>query len=171
MAYTGMRPSELYALAWSDLDPAGRVIHQRRSVGKLEDVNAPETGVARDIAMTPGMVAILEAHREALTTEHHRGLKSGLVFPSVNGEHRTSAALFKALRIAGSAAGIPVKVGPKTLRKAFCTLAALSGQDRQAIRANVGHCDEQMTERYAWVSVTERRAAVEGLEALTGQGL
>ncbi len=169
MAYTGMRPSELYALTWGDIDLTEKVIHQTRSVGKLQDVNDPKTGSARDIALTDRMVALLHAHRQTLLREQHRGLHSGLVFPSVSGEHRLASALFKTLRLAGAVAKLPVKVGPKTLRKTFITLAALQGSDRLAIRSNVGHCSEEMTERYAWVSPDEKRKVVEGIEQMTGQ--
>ena len=168
LAFTGMRPSELYALTWEDVDFEARKITQRRSVSRLRVVNEPKTGAGRDIALTEQMTTVLEGHRQRLVREEHPGLEAGIVFPSVKGGYRTNAALRKTLRLCTGVAGIPIKVGPKTLRKTWITLAALAGHDRLAIRSNVGHSSEELTERYAWVSIDEKRRVVEGIEALTG---
>ncbi len=167
LAYTGMRPSELYALHWEDVDFTARKITQRRSVSRLRVVNEPKTGACRDIAITEQMAGVLSGHRRRLMRDQHPGLEAGIVFPNVNGGYRTNAALRKTLRLCTGAAGIPIKVGPKTLRKTWITLAALAGHDRLAIRSNVGHSSEELTERYAWVSIDEKRTVVEGIEALT----
>ncbi len=168
LAHTGMRPSELYGLQWDDVDFVEGVIAIRRSVDALREVeNAPKTGSPREVALTPRMRVVLERHRrEQLRERGTRG--SSLLFPNTQGGYRGAPALLNLLRLASRAAGLPITVGPKTLRKTFITLTALSGTDRLAIRANVGHCDEAMTERYAWVSTAEKRKVVEALEGLTG---
>lgn len=172
IAFTGMRPSELYGLKWEDIDFEAGVATIARSVDARREVeNPPKTGTPREVALTAEMKALLEAHRKQLEVDVHPGLESGLVFPSATGGYRGSAALLNLLRLARRSAGIPVTVGPKTMRKTFITLAALAGHDRLAIRANVGHCDEEMTERYAWVSNEEKLRVTNALHLLTfGKG-
>lgn len=169
MAFSGMRPSELYALRWDQVDLDAHVLRLTRSVHR-GIVSPPKTGEPREVALTAGICATLRMHEEHLRRSKHPGLSSGLVFPSRAGTHRTPSSLHKILRLSAKAAGIPIKVGPKTLRRTFITLMALSGHDRLAIRANVGHCDEAMTERYAWVSVEEKRRLVQALEGLAASG-
>ena len=170
IAFTGMRPSELYGLKWEDVDLGGGLIGINRSVDTLRRVeNPPKTGTPREVALTTEMKEMLQIHRQKQLRDQHPGLASGLIFPNAEGGYRGSSALLNLLRLAAKTAGIPVLVGPKTMRKTFITLAALSGNDRLAIRANVGHCDEEMTERYAWVSPEEKRKVVEHLQALIGR--
>lgn len=170
IAFTGMRPSELYGLKTEDVDIEGGVIHVRRSVDARHQVeNPPKTGIDREPALSLELKAVLHEHRQRLLREQHPGLKSGLLFPNEEGGFRGAPALLNLLHLAGKAAKIPVTIGPKTLRKTFITLAALAGHDRLAIRANVGHCDEDMTERYAWVSADEKRGVVEAIEQLAAK--
>jgi integrase len=51
-AYTGLRPGELYALEWTDVDFAAMRIHVRRRVynGRID---VPKSGRARTVALTP----------------------------------------------------------------------------------------------------------------------
>ena len=42
-----------------------------------------------------------------------------------------------------------------------------AGVDRIVLRSQMGHCSEEMTERYAGVSVEAKLAAVRRLENLT----
>lgn len=172
IAFTGMRPSELYGLKWADIDFDRGVANLVRSVDARRDIeNPPKTGNPREVALTAEMKALLEGHKKQLILDEHPGVEGDLVFPSATGGYRGSAALLNLLRLARRAAGIPVTVGPKTMRKTFITLAALAGHDRLAIRANVGHCDEEMTERYAWVSNEEKLRVTNALHALTfGKG-
>lgn len=107
-----------------------------------------------------------KAHRRALEAEGHPGLEAGIVFPNVKGGYRIAQSFLTTLRRAGEAVGIPVKIGPKTLRKTFITLTALSGEDRLTIRSTVGHSSEQMTETYAWVSPERKQRMVVDFESM-----
>ena len=161
MSFTGMRPSELYAVPWDCVDFSRGIIHIRWSYSKGQ-LNRTKTDDPRDAALTSRMRGLLEAQRDRLVSD---GLKTcHLVFPSNCGTYRCGSALRGALLRAATRSGIPIKVGPKTLRKTLITRAALDGHDRLAIRANVGHCDEEMTERYAWVDIEAKRQMVEALE-------
>ena len=166
MMYSAMRPSELYALVWDDVDFDEGVIHIVHSFSRGE-VNPTKTDMPREAAITKKMRELLLAHKAGLEKVGPRVRQSPLVFPNTKGTHRTSSALYKVLRQAAARAEVPIKVGPKTLRKTFITRNALDGHDRLAIRANVGHSDEEMTERYAWVGVEDKRKMVEAFEAAT----
>jgi integrase len=165
-AMSGVRPSELYGITWDDVDYAESQVRLRRSVSRQRRANPPKTGVPRQIPLTRSMVKVLQQHRALLEAEGHPGLEANLVFPNVKGGYRTAPSFLNTLRRAGDAAGLPVKIGPKTLRKTFITLTALSGQDRLTIRSTVGHSSEQMTETYAWVSPEQKQQMVNEFESL-----
>lgn len=165
-AMSGVRPSELYGITWEDVNYDEAEVRLRRSVSRQRRANPPKTGVPRRIPLTPAMIEVLKAHRAALEAEEHPGLEANLVFPNVKGGYRTAPSFLTTLRRAGDAAGLPVKIGPKTLRKTFITLTALSGQDRLTIRSTVGHSSEQMTETYAWVSPEQKQRMVSEFESM-----
>ncbi len=102
-----------------------------------------------------------------MVAEQRRGLEDGWVFPSQRGTLRTSSSLHKPLELAAHAAGIDVRVTPQVLRRTFNTLMVHAGVDRIVLRSQMGHCSEEMTERYAGVSVQAKQAAVHRLVELT----
>lgn len=163
MAFSGMRPSELYALTWAEIDFANGIIHVKWSFSDNE-VNRTKTDDPREAAMTERMRGLLLHQKQRLASKP-RLRRSVLVFPNSKGTHRYASSLYDLLNRMARQAGIDVRVGPKTLRKTFVTRAAMDGHDRLAIRANVGHSDEAMTERYAEVDIEAKRKMVEVLEA------
>jgi len=160
MAFSGMRPSEMYALRVADVDLATRSITIRRSVdlrtGEAVE-SAPKTNSERNVALSPTLAEKLQATMRDRQPDD-------LLFPGSGGGYRGRSALYKVLNLAAKAADLQVRVGPKTLRKTFITITALDGQDRLTIRSNVGHTSEEMTERYASVPASARAALVESLE-------
>lgn len=161
MAFSGMRAGELYALEWSDIDEAAGVIHVTRAVWHGH-VGTTKTDDPRDIALTKGLRALLEAHKE-----RQKPAPEGcppLVFPGLGGRFRGSASLYNKLRAAGEAAGLPLKVGPQVLRRTFNTLMMLAGTDRIVLRSQMGHSEEEMTETYTHVHAEEKRRMVERME-------
>lgn len=60
-AYTGMRPSEMYALRWSDVDFEKGFIHVRRQYrSKTKEIDDPKADSKRTIPMAPQVVAALQ---------------------------------------------------------------------------------------------------------------
>lgn len=172
MAFSGMRPGELYELRWGDIDEAAGVVHIERA-HRRGDVHGTKTDEPRDAALTDELRDAFKAQRQHLVRVQHPGLleaheKGPLVFPAATGGHRGPEALLKVLRLAGKAAGIPTKVGPQVMRRTFNTLAVLSGVDRIVLRAQLGHTEEEMTERYAGVPAEAKAEAVGRVIALTG---
>jgi integrase len=159
LAFSGMRPSELYALQWDDIDERRLVISIRRSVVRGV-VSATKTDAPREAGLHRSLRDALEVHRLRMAEAGRRVSGAGLIFPAADGGHRGTAALGKLLRLAGGAAGLPVAVGALMLRRTFNTLVALAGTDRLVLRAQLGHTTEKMTERYAGVPATAKVEAV-----------
>ena len=90
-----------------------------------------------------------------------------VVFPSRVGTLRTSSSLDAPLEKARRRAGVGFKVTAQVLRRTFNTLMLGAGVDRIVLRAQMGHCSEEMTERYSGVPVESKQAAVADLEART----
>jgi integrase len=82
------------------------------------------------------------------------------------GGYRGPESLHKPPREARRTAELERVVGPQVLRRTFNTLMLHAGVDRIVLRPQMGHCREEMTARYACVSVGAKRSAVERLEAL-----
>lgn len=162
MAYSGMRAGELYALRWDDVDEALGLIHVCRSVYRGRE-GTTKTDDPRDVALTQRLRDLLSTHRAQMLREQHPGLSTGLVFPSSQGGFRGSQALLNLLKLAGRKAGLPIRVGPQVLRRTFNTLMLEQGVDRTVLRAQMGHCSEAMTQRYAGIRPDQKQSAVAGL--------
>lgn len=82
LAYTGMRPGELFALEWGDIDEAEGCIHIRRA-HRRGRVDATKTDDPRDVALTDTLRDVLRAHRERLMQVS----EGGVALPSALVEH------------------------------------------------------------------------------------
>jgi integrase len=153
-----LRPGELYALRWSDVDARG-LVHIRRAHWHGHE-GVPKTGDPREVALADAVVDVLAMQRRQQLETQHRGLAEGLVFPSDTGTMRVPASLAKALEKARRATDIEVHVTPQVLRRTFNTLMVTAGIDRIVLRAMIGHVSETMTERYAGVPAGAKHAAV-----------
>ena len=166
LAMSGMRPGELYALRWEDLDYDGGCIHIRRAVWK-QNVGPTKTDAPRDVAMPAAIAAVLKEHRQQLLRSQHPGLDSGLVFPSLKGTHRYSSTLSKTLGLVAEIAELPLRVGPQVLRRTFNTLLLETGVNQIVLRSQMGHTTQAMTQRYAGVHIERKQEAVQTLLRLT----
>ena len=159
MVLTGMRAGEVYALRFDDIDFEKESIDVSRAVWKGEE-GTTKTEDPRIVPLHPKLAEVLQDQRRSLIRKQHRGLKSGLVFPSDTGGHRNANSLYDALELAVEAAKIDLHVTPQVLRRTFNTLMMLAGTDRIALRAIMGHTSEEMTRRYSGVGLDVKRAAV-----------
>lgn len=160
LALTGMRPGELYALQWGDINEGAGVIEIRRSVNRGR-VGTPKSGKPRMPALTPRIAKLLATRRLLAGPVE----STHLVFPARTGMHRGPAALSKPLRLAAKEAGISFRVGPQVLRRTFNTLNAQRGASGIVLRDQMGHTTEAMTIRYAGVHAGAKIAMVEAFEA------
>lgn len=167
LAYTGMRAGELYALTWEDVDLERQSLQVRRSVSMGELTETTKTHAGREVYLPQLVADQLQEHRREMIRTQHRGLASGLVFPSNTGGVRGASSLLKPLAGAAERAGIEQHVSPQVLRRTFNTLMVSQGVDRVVLRAQMGHSSEEMTRRYAGVRLESKRDAVE--QALVGR--
>lgn len=151
---TGCRRGELLALKWPDIDLKKRTLRVRES----------KSGTGRTIPLADDTCAVV------------RGLKSrwagGFVFPGYvshwgrdlrAGKTRMgNKTVDAAWRLSCAEAGIE---GLKfhDLRHTFASRLVQSGVPLYTVSKLLGHADIKTTQRYAHLSDTEMRAAVEGL--------
>jgi len=166
--YTGLRVGEIHALRWEHLNPESQVMSIQEAVW-YQHRDTTKGDAPREVAMPPAMWAVLQEHKLRLELDGHPGLSGGLVFPSDVGKPRFGSSLAKVLEAAGQAAKLPMRVTPQVLRRSFNTNMVRLGVDRLALRSQMGHTTEAMTERYAHFDPGVKVAAVTKLiEA--GQG-
>ena len=163
LAYTGMRAGELYGLRWDAVDYNGERIEIRRAVSKGELIESTKTKADRVVPLHPKLAAVLQEHRTKMLKAQHRGLATGLLFPSDRGGVRVPQSLPKVFALGMAAAKLEIKVGPQVLRRTFNTLMTLAGVDRITLRAMMGHTSEEMTERYAGIPLAAKRAALDAI--------
>lgn len=151
---TGMRVGEMYGLLWTDVDlETGTVrIHEGKTAAARR-----ETPLASDLC------ARLLEHRRQLVASQHKGVASGLVFPSKSGGVKYPAPLWRAIRLAAADAGLDWVPHTHTLRRTYNTLALRARTDRIALRAVMGHTSEDMTEHYADLGADDMRPFAEAV--------
>lgn len=159
LAYTGMRCGELYGLKWEDVDFTGQRLHVRRAVSKGR-MSTTKTGDPREVPMPEVVANALRSQLDVMIREQRAGLEEGLVFPSTTGGYRVQSSITKPLVELAEHVGIGHRVSPQVLRRTFNTLLVMEGVDRIAIRAMMGHMNEEMTERYSGVRMERKLDAV-----------
>jgi integrase len=159
LAATGVRSGELWALRWGDLDLGAQQATIRHSVQDQDSLVPTKTESPRVVPLPAGLVERLQAQRGA------RGEGAEIVFPSESGRYRTRGSLRKALTSASREAALSLVVTPQVLRRTFNTLLLSAGVDRAVLRAIMGHCSEEMTQRYAGVRMEAKQEAQAALVA------
>tara|TARA_R100000655_G_scaffold61537_4_gene99957 strand:+ start:830 stop:1930 length:1101 start_codon:yes stop_codon:yes gene_type:complete len=153
LAHTGMRPGELYALTWGDVDFEAGWIHIRRAVWR-EHVDQTKTGAERRAPLTDGLASVLRTMP--------RGLPAALLFPAGNGRHRLPQSLKTTLDRLSKRYDLP-RVTPYTFRYTFRTLMRDSGAPDEMVRAIQGHADPRMGINYYRVDMGLAAAAVSSI--------
>jgi integrase len=160
MLGTGMDRGEVVALRWENVDLTRGTVYAPRA----------KTGVARSIALTDTLRALLEECRksdpshggEVVSLEARR---EGLVFLNAHGGPVTVAGLktafVKLYRRAGVTTGSPAKV----LRHTFATRALEAGVHPSVLADLLGHTSAAIVDRYAHATDRLRREAMLALES------
>jgi integrase len=147
--YSGLRPNELRALTWSDVDLAGGQI----SVSKAWDdhtktVKAPKTAAGqRTIPIEPALAPILDALRGAPG--------ANVAWLLSEGEHRVAGPFRDHLKLAGITRArlyaddeTQEPVDFRSLRDSYATWLALAGVPDKRIQRRLGHASNSTTDRY-----------------------
>jgi len=159
MAYAGMRSGEVWALHVDDLDGCSAHVHSSVSAGVLTDTT--KTGWERHVYLPELVRDAIAAHRRWMLRTQHRGLASGLVFPSDVGTPRTSGSIRKTLAQAALDAGIEQQVTPQVLRRSFNTALVETSVDQLVILSQMGHSNSSMTRHYFDGHIEAKRDALE----------
>ncbi len=165
---SGLRPGELLALTWEDVNLEAGTLSVRHSVS--EDENGPiireetKTSGGRRLELLPVAVEALKKHRVLQSKERLRysGLwrDLGLVFPSTTGtimrrnnlHHRSYKPLLKR-------AGLP-DIRLYDLRHTFATLMFENREQLKLVSEMLGHASvKQTADTYSHVSPTMHREA------------
>ena len=164
----GLRAGEALSLCWDDFNPKRGTVQVQKTVEK--------TRRGREVAMPKVLVEDLVAWRQEMIRAQHRGLSSGLLFPSPNsGGRRAVSGLTGALKVAARGAGIEIDVHSHTLRRTANRLAMEAGVERADLRAQLGHSSEAMTDLYRGPRLDDKRAVAEAtavgwLDLVVGPG-
>lgn len=171
LAFTGMRSGELWALHVEDLDDIEeRGIHIHRSVSGGVVRSETKTGWERHAYAPQLIIDAIHEHRREMIRTQHRGLSSGLVFPSRAGTPRTGGSIRKALEAASSAAGIEQTVSPQVFRRSYNSRLVEASVDHHVVRSQMGHSSDDMTRHYFEGHLEAKQAAFERAFGRIAQG-
>jgi integrase len=146
---TGMRPGEILALRWSDVDlEAGTVqINRALSEGEFSTPKTPRS--RRRISLSPATVAALKAHRKRQLEERiaKAGLweDHGLVFPSSVGTPKSQRNLNREFKNAAKRAGLPDHFKLYDLRHTCATLLLSRNVHPKYVQELLGHASIAQT--------------------------
>jgi integrase len=176
---TGLRPGELCALRWSDLNIETGTISVQQSVQRIKGmgrvVRQPKTaGSRRPIVLDADVIALLRRHRAEQNAERLRmgplWRDQGLVFCSGVGtalEHKQRHEVFT--RICRRA-GVP-RIRPYDLRHTCASLLLAAGVHPKVVSERLGHSSVNLTlSTYSHVLPTLQQDAAETLGRLLRKG-
>jgi integrase len=153
---TGLRPGEVTALSWSDLDlSAGRVTVQKAWKGTKEHrhIGEPKTrGSIRTVGIPDHLVDLLRAHRRAQLEARMRSSQwtddgLDLVFTTKVGTPLDPANLRRLCDEVAATAGVG-GVAPYDLRHTATSLLSEAGVRYEELADLLGHVDTRMVERH-----------------------
>lgn len=152
---TGTRFGEAAALRWEDLELTVRepVVHVRRGVDRGV-VGPTKTGRARDVPLTPDLVAALRDFQHERPYVFSR-FDGGFLRPDSNG---------KQLDIICRRAGLR-HISWHALRHTFATELTAKGVPIRVVQELLGHTTIAMTSRYAHVAPSTLRESILKLAA------
>lgn len=173
MLATGMRPGELRALKWSDLDWTKGVLTIRRTMSKDAEGHVivgetTKTRKSRQNALSPAALKVLKSweteqkiRRVACADWHDEGLifdrGDGRFLPATTWQH-----LHDRVTIAANV----TRISLHGLRHTHATLELEAGTHPLIVSRRLGHAGIQTTlDRYSHVSDDLQRAAAESLDA------
>lgn len=173
---TGMRPGELLALTWSDIDLDDRMLIVRRTLTRQDDGitivgTTTKTGRSRAIALPDATVEALRTHRHhqaARQLAHRAWHDRQLVFDRGNGALVQPQTVWRAHRAITATAGVPA-CRLHDLRHLAATILLEAGVDIKTISEMLGHTSVAMTmDLYAHVSPSMQRRTAEVLSDILG---
>jgi integrase len=147
--HTGMRPGELLALRWSDVDLEVGTVQINRALSEGKFTKPKTARSRRRIKLTAGSVAALRAHRKHQLEERmaRAGLwqDHSLVFPSSVGTPKSQRNLNREFKAAAKRAGLPETVRLYDLRHTCATLLLSRNVHPKYVQELLGHASIALT--------------------------
>jgi integrase len=167
---TGMRPGELFALEWPDINLESGFLSVRRSLEEIsgktrvKDVKTPKA--RRRIHLAPQTIAALHLHRKRMLAEGHL---AGPVFCDTFGGYIRNSNLrqysFKPIL---RRAGLP-PIRLYDLRHTCATLLLLADEPAKVVSERLGHSTITLTlDTYSHVLPTMQQRAAEKMGKILG---
>ncbi len=169
---TGVRPGELRALKWADLDLEAGIVTVRRTMTRNEDYqfvvgDSTKTGSARVIALPPSTVAALREWRVrqlAVRLATAYWVDQDLVFTAATGDPLPQTTWQQYHKALCTRAKVPYITLHGT-RHTFATLMMEGNEHPAIVQAMMGHSSISTTlDRYTHVSTALQERASEALE-------
>jgi integrase len=173
--YTGMRPGEIRALQWKDIDFEKRLVTIRRAVSKGEKgwyFKPTKTKQVRRNPLPLSLIMWLQTYREQQMGDHTSRADDyvdlDLIFSNEHGRPLDPTNIlqrhFKPIL---ERAGLPKGLRWYDLRHTMATLLLHTDENIKVISERLGHSDATMTLNvYAHALPTMQEAATEKLDAL-----
>ncbi|MDO8668227.1 MAG: site-specific integrase [bacterium] len=149
---TGLRFGEIIALGWKDVDLERKMLSVSKSISKGL-MGSTKSNRSRYIPLSQELYEMLS----------RRSQKSGFIFVNQDGTPKKQIPCCKALYRACRQSKLR-EIGWHTLRHTFASHLAQKGISLKAIQELLGHSNIQTTMRYAHLSPTELRSAIDCLE-------
>lgn len=149
---TGLRFGEIIALDWQDVDLDRRMLSVSKSISRGL-MGSTKSNRTRHIPLSGELCEMLSRRKQ----------KSGSVFLSRNGKTMRRSACFKSLRRACKQSKLRA-IGWHTTRHTFASHLAQKNISLKAIQELLGHSNIMTTMRYAHLSPSELRSAIDCLE-------
>lgn len=168
---TGMRPGEMLALRWSDIDfdsLNGATAQINRSLSDGEFTPPKTARSRRRIALSNVTVSVLKAHRRRQLEERIERARlwedHGLVFPSSVGTPKNHRNLNREFKIAAKRAGLPGHCRLYDLRHTCATLLLSRDIHPKYVQELLGHASIALTlDTYSHV--------IPGMDGKTGSAI
>lgn len=175
---TGMRPGEMRALRWQDVDTAGSTITVRHSVSRDAEFRpvigkTTKTGKVRAIAVPASTIDALQRWRSVylerrLQAPFWRDLD--LVFPRPDGNVLPQQTIAKRHNRVCDGAGVP-RISPHGMRHTYATMSMAAGIPVKVVSEALGHASVKTTlDIYQHVDATMQRSAAELLGDILDKG-
>lgn len=146
---TGMRPGEMLALRWSDVDLEAGTVQINRALSDGAFTPPKTARSRRRITLSPATVAALRTHRKRQLEE--RMAKAGLwqehdlVFPSSVGTPKSQRNLNREFKTAAKRAGLPDHFKLYDLRHTCATLLLSRNIHPKYVQELLGHASIALT--------------------------
>lgn len=153
---TGMRPGEIYALKWADINFEQHFLSVQRAISR-----ANSTVKLKTTKTVAGIRRIdIDNKLTAYLMQMHEGAKGDYLFPGEKREFRVPWNLSKYLKDMCNRAGIPPR-DFYSLRHTHATVSMAHGLHPKIIQERMGHSNCKITmETYSHVSPTLQQEAV-----------